>query len=252
MNPKVWAEAFSVAVSSFVSLSGHVKRDLSTSLLTCAMLLGLYAGAQVIAEGGDFEAGIYRAFAMTDAYREEAARRRQADQLQAELRVITDANRVIQQRLHDLLDHTPTAARVRVAVFHNGVYSLSGFGMLRFDIVHAAARPGRTVGQFDANVPISQMNDYLPNLIQGECTLLNISELRDVAAAERLRRLNISTSLACPIRNASKQLIAGLFASWDIGDPLPVDFHETMRVHRELAAQIGVALEIRPPLRNAR
>ncbi len=246
MNPKAWAAAFKTFVAAFILLQQTIKKDLPSSLLT-VLLLGLaYTGSQVVAEDWDLKAGLQRAFLQSDSDKAESGKVRSAEALQQELRMTERSNRQIQARLRWIMASVPTASRTRVAVIHNGAYSLTGAALLRFDITHGEAKAGRTVGDFVTNAPLSQWADYLDHLIRDECVLVQLSEMKDPAAIDQLRRLNISKFLVCPIANANRQILGGLFTSWDIGDGAPDDMEAVIKLHREAAALIGVSLELRP------
>lgn len=246
LDPKKWAEAFKIGVDSAIKLKNNIKRDGFSSLLTAGLLVFVYAGAMVVAEGGDLARGLARAFLVSDAKRAEVVRREMAADMQAELRVTQLANQQIQLRLIRLLVGTPTAARARVAVFHNGVFTVTGVGLLRFDVTHVEAKPGRAIGEMPVNVPLSQMSDYLSALLAGKCVVVEVGALRDTAAVARMRRLNIAAFLACPIINAEGHILGALFTSWDDGDDLPADMNPVIALHQQAATEIALALDLRP------
>jgi hypothetical protein len=250
MDPKAWANAFKTSVSAFVRLKNNIKRDFFSSFLTVFLGLFAYAGFHVIATESVNE-GLKRAFLMTNADRLEAARQASAEIMQRELQLAAVANETILVILRDTLTKAPSAARLRVAVFHNGIFTVTGAGILRFTVTHASAKPGRSSGPTTLGVPLSQMGDYLPALVRDECTWVRQADVSDLSAQARLREMNIALFLACPVVNAHKQILGGVFMSWDYGDAVPAtpeDRKAAEAVLRASAPPIAVALDLRPSL----
>ena len=246
MNFRAFAEAFKICVDSFIRLSNHVKRELPSSLTTVGLLIFLYAGSAVIAEG-DFISGMQRAFSLSDVSKEELLRERQAEKMQIKLHNTMFVNQQISERLSTFLENNPSVARIRIGVIHNGTFTITGTSLLKFDITHAEAKPGRFVGEFISNMPLKQWNDFLDVLVmQKDCTFVETKSMKEQAAFERERRLAIKAFLACPILNGSNQILGGLFVSWDDGDTIPEDKTKIIQDSKLVAAQIGVALEPRP------
>lgn len=214
-------------------------------VLTLGMQLTVYAGWNIVREGSVTE-GLRVAFA--DSKAEHVARKAKA--MQAELHAIAASDRVIHQHLVNILDRMPTAARVRLAVIHNGVTGVTGVGMLRFDVTHAAASPGRDSGAMVANQPLSDWIDYLNTLLAGQCSFMTVAAIHSLSARVRMEQLGMQAFLVCPTVDSQNMMLGALFVSWDRTDPLPdPGTLATMTADlRGTASQIAVALDMRPKL----
>lgn len=243
-NPKVWADAFRSVVNSAIRLKNHVKKDFFSSLLTVVLALFVYGGWHVVNQGG-VESGFKSAFVWTAESRRAAGKQSMAAQLQTEIRLTQQANKLILGRLNRLVAETPGASRSRVHVIHNGVFTVTGTGLLRYSITHAAARAGRSPGPYESDTPLSQMADYLDTLFDKGCKLIDVSVLREPGAVAKHRELGVARFLACPITNTANQILGALVTQWDAGDAAPDDMRAVLALHHEMAAQIAIALELK-------
>ncbi|MEJ0017062.1 MAG: hypothetical protein WDN25_10940 [Acetobacteraceae bacterium] len=215
-------------------------------MVTVILLLFLYAGWHVRDEG-DILTGLQVAFVDTRAYRAEHARELEAAMLQAELRQAAHTDRLIGQLLSALLTRAPLAARVRLAVVHNGLTGVTGVALLRFDIVNATAAAGHSVGTFVVNQPLSDWSDFLPGLVSGRCQHRMTSSGSNLSMRARLDSLGAGGFLACPVVDIQDRMLGALFITWDTTDPPPSG--EAMAALSDYAISIGTqvasALDLR-------
>lgn len=244
IDPRAWADAFRSVVDTAITLKNNVKRDFFSSLLTVVLALFCYAGWHVVNQGSVTD-GLKAAFVWSDSAKMGVAGQRLARQLQAEIRLTQSANKLIQGKLNALVAATPGASRSRVHVIHNGVFTVTGVGILRHDVTHAAAKAGRAPGPYETNTPLSQMTDFLDALIENRCKKMEVASMKDSGASFRLRELGVSRFLACPIYNESKQLLGALVTHWDEADLSPEDMNMVISSHLQYAAQIAVALDLK-------
>lgn len=244
IDPKAWADAFKSIVNSAIRLKDNIKRDFFSSLLTVVLALFVYAGWHVVNQGS-FADGLKAAFVWSGNTKAGAAGQRLATQLQAEIKLTQHANKLIQSRLQAVVAATPGASRSRVHVIHNGVFTVTGVGLLRYDVTHAAARAGRSPGAYESNTPLSQMTDYLDSLIGHQCRQMEVASLKDPGASYKMKELGVSVFLACPIYNSADQLLGALLTQWDEGDLLPEDMPAVISAHKQIAAQIAIALDLK-------
>lgn len=201
-------------------------------VLTIVLLAALLMSVLTAREGG-----------VRPAVRLLLEKPRTADAMQVELRTVARRDEVLERLMEAVLAKAPTAGRVRLAVIHNGEVGLTGVGLLRFDITHATANPGYTVGPLVTNGPLSDWNAYLTKFLAAECVS---SGLEDMASEERARMVDLGVSwrLGCPLMDIQGRLLGGLFITWPVGAALPDD--AAMRALGDatklVAAQIAAAM----------
>ena len=163
--------------------------------------------------------------------------------MQRELRAVERRDEAINDLLKAELAKAPTAARVRVAVIHNGAVGLTGIGLLRFDITHALARHGYSVGTLLTNAPLSDWNLYLSHLLAGNCSIAG-REAMGTAERARMEELGVSERLACPVVDIQGRLLGGLFVTWPTGVVIPrgADMADLVSFSKSIAAQIAAAM----------
>ncbi len=201
-------------------------------LLTVVMMTGMLVSVVSVREGG-LQAGLLLLLNNPHA----------SDTMQRELRTVARRDAVIDGLLRALLAKAPTAARIRLAIIHNGEIGLTGVGLLRFDITHGVARQGFAVGSFVTNGPLSDWNSYLAKLLAAQCS---VAGLEDMSPAEkgRMVELGVQDRLACPVADIQGRLLGGLFITWPIGAAVPED--SDMRALQDttqaIAAQVAAAM----------
>ncbi len=204
---------------------------LRTPVLTIMLLSGVVLGVLSIREGG-LRPGLQKLLTNPDA----------SNSLQRELHGVARRDQVIDGLLTAVLVKAPTAARVRLGIIHNGEVGLSGIGLLRFDITHASARSGFSVGVFISNAPLSDWKPVLGKFLADQCFQ---AALDDLSAASRARMVEMGSNeaLACPVVDIQGRLLGGLFVSWPVGAVLPQgnDMVAFTEFTRSIAAQIAAA-----------
>jgi hypothetical protein len=214
--------------------------------LTAALLTILYAGYHVIHESS-VARGLWVAFFETNAGRAIRLREREDAILQAEMRQLAEANRVIDRLLESLLDKTRNVARVRLDVVHNGVTGVTGLGLLRYDTTNAIAGAGHAPGPLVQNRPLTEWGGFLRDMLEGHCQLYVPDELRSSALRGRLETLNVGTILVCPVIDVQERLLGGVFMLWDTGTRTPEgpDLEALMTKAQLVGRQVASVLDLR-------
>ena len=238
------ANAFSTVVDAFGRLTSTVGKHFASSLMTVFMLFLCYAGYEAIQAGSVGEALKVLITSRETRLAQEAQAK--AERMQSELRLISDSNQAVQRSLGQLLGAKTGAVRARYALIHNGIATLAAQPVLKWDVMSAAAIRGRAAGDLITNQPLSTWVDYLPTMINGQCAMVRYDALTDPATRARMTELGIIAFLACPVQNASGQMIGGLFLSWDDPVEIPADIGPVISVTRDAANRIGAAYDLRP------
>jgi hypothetical protein len=226
--------------------NSHLFRSLIDKFVTLAIFAAAFTGWSMHREGS-ISAGITAAWETRLGTDERQAGER-ALILQIELRNTASADRVIQSNLESLLGQlSPTPARVRIGLIHNGITGLTAIPMLKFDVTHAFASPGRVAGALIVAQPLSDWSDYLDEMVRGNCVVRRFSDIKNPASAARLAMLRIDLFVACPIKSLTGRVMGGLFVSWDRGDPIPNEEVVKMMIPTIFgtANQIASVLDIR-------
>ncbi len=239
---------FNAVMETLSHLRRPVGRLVVQPVMTAALLTALWAGYNCVREWSIAD-GLWVAFFETNAGRASRLRERDDAILQAELRHLAGANKVIDQLLESVLEHAPNAARVRLDVVHNGVTGLTGIGLLRYDITNSVAGPGHSAGPLVQNRPLSEWSDLLPEMLEGVCQIYVADTLRSPAIRARLETLNVGTILVCPVSDVQGRLLGGVFLLWDTGTRIPEGAElETLTTFvRQVGRQIATVLDLRVP-----
>jgi hypothetical protein len=235
-----------IVVALIGSLRPPVVTVLIQPMMTVGVLLCLYAGWHIRDEGS-VAAGLRVAFVDTRADRETEQQALVAALLQAELHQYAKAGKLIDQVLSVLIQHSASAARIRLGVIHNGVSGLTGTSLLRYDITNAVALPGRDPGASVVNAPLSIWNDFLPALLAGKCQLIGLQEASNFELRSRLQALGANSLLACPVTDIEGKLLGGLFSNWDAADPPPAgeQLQAVIDLNQHVGGQIASVLNLR-------
>ena len=248
---KTLADFLSILKATFElasKLRQPVLKAILQPLATVLLLLVLYAGWHVQNEG-DLRAGLRVAFLDTRASRAAREHDLEVAILRAELYQAAETDRLIDQLLTSVLQHAPQAARVRLAVVHNGVTGLTGIGLLRYDITNAVAAPGHTPGMAIQNQPLSEWSMILPPLLAGHCDLNTVEGMVSPVARARLLEMGAVAVLVCPVSDLHGAVLGALFVLWDRGDTPPCN-EELVALKdytQRVGAQIAAALDLLVP-----
>ena len=159
---------------------------------------------------------------------------------QTESRQAVAANKLIDRLMTTVLDHSPGAARVRLALIRNEM------ARLRYDVTNSVALRGRWIGSPRSDQPLSDWSDFLPALLAGQCVLHRILDVRMAAPAFGFPSSRPSIVLVCPVGGAGGHLLGALFIMWD-GDAQPPE-HAALRSlmveGKRVATQIAAVLEL--------
>ena len=218
-------------------------------VMTATLLIGLYGGYHVVHESSLLD-GIRVAFLESNAARATRLREREDATVQAELRHLAESNKVIDRLLESLIDQTPTVARARLDIIHNGMTGVTGMGLLRYDVTNSVAGPGHTSGPLVQNRSLSEWADFLPELLAGRCRLYALEELRNLQFRTRLESINVGTFLICPVADQQARLLGAILLFWDGGTRVPdgAELEHLMAVSRQAGLQIATVLDLREPV----
>lgn len=235
------------ALLDFINGLGRPTRNaLLQPLATVLLLLALYAGWHIQDEGS-VARGLRVAFLDTRAGRAARDRDLEAAILRAELYQAAESDRLINQLLTALLQHSPHAARVRLGVIHNGVSGITGIGLLRYDMTNAVAAPGHSAGEIMQNQPLSDWSELLPKLLTGHCDMAEVAQMANLISRVRLQGMGATAVLACPVADIHGTLLGSVFVLWDVGDepPQAEDMAALKEYAQRIGAQIAAALDLR-------
>lgn len=162
---------------------------------------------------------------------------------QAELLAAAKSDRLVMGVLARLLSETPAAARVRVALVHDGTVSLAAMHMMHFSTTHALAAPGYDPGEMLQDQPLSRWSDFLAAIIaKPGCVLKRTGEMTDPVAVARMRAHGTDVVIICGIFSPGRQFIGAMFTSFDRLGYLPADLTAIMARNQRAAAEIGTAV----------
>jgi hypothetical protein len=235
-----------------LDLAGSLRQPVLNAVLqpfaTALLLLALYAGWHVQNEG-DLRTGLRVAFLDTRASRAAREHEIEAAIMRAELYQAAETDRLIDQLLSAVLQRAPQAARVRLAVVHNGVTGITGIGLLRYDVTNAVAAPGHTPGLSLQNQPLSEWSTVLPRLLAGHCELNPVDGLANPVARARLAEMGTVAALACPVSDVHGAVLGALIVQWDRGEAPPSgdELAALQEYAQRVGAQIAAALDLLVP-----
>jgi hypothetical protein len=141
--------------------------------------------------------------------------------LDAEIRESARSDSRIREYLSALLRRVSGVARIRLGIIHDGTIGVAGSPLLRFDITHAVAVPGRVAGDLVQNQPTTGWVSSLPDLLAGSCHYQETTRMDYVAARDRLMSMGTAATVTCPVTNMHGQLLGALFVQFDSIDAVP-------------------------------
>jgi hypothetical protein len=159
---------------------------------------------------------------------------------QTESRQAVAANQLIDRLMKTVLDLSPGAARVRLALVRNETERL------RYDVTNSVALRGRWIGSARSGQPLSDWSDFLPALLAGQCVLHRILDVRMAAPAFGFPSSRPSIVLVCPVGGPGGHLVGAIFIMWD-GDARPPEhlaLRGLMAEGKRVATQIAAVLEL--------
>jgi hypothetical protein len=164
-------------------------------------------------------------------------------QMQIELRLVAKRDALINRIMDGALSQSPTAARIRLGLVHNGAYGLAGASILRYDITHARAREGYSAGQLSVNSPLSNWAAFSDSLVHGQCVADGFDKW---SAQERLVLLEMGADfrVICPVIAPDKLLLGALYMTWSGGPhPTLLEIEKLNDVLLNAGRQIAIAVE---------
>ena len=171
--------------------------------------------------------------------------------LQAELKQTAVSEALVNKQLTALLHLTPNAARIRVAVIHNGVVGTTGISILRYDTTTVVANSGRVPGPFIVNQPLKGWVRTLPSLLAGECVDYPTADIEVLAERERVESMGTLYILTCPVMDINHQLLGSMFIHWDVLSEVPVGkaMERLKEEAKSTGRQVAIALDLRQHIR---
>lgn len=166
------------------------------------------------------------------------------DQMQMELMQASIQDELIKGIMSDVLAKSVNAARIRLAVIHNGTVSLAGATMLRYDITHSIAREGFSSGSLHVNSPLSNWS-YLADM-RGRTCVNNGPDKWSSTERAILAEMGADYRLICPVIDPKGRLLGALYLTWQNGTAHPPadDIVSLSSVMMASGQQIAVALAI--------
>ena len=221
-------------------------RLLIQPVVTVVILLAIYVGS-IVLRAPSLTEGLYAVFIDTDTDRLARAQALETAVIQTELHHLAESNQMVDRLLEGLTAHSSSIARARLDVIHNGVKGVTGMGLLRYDVTNAVPGAGHTGGPLAINQPLSEWSEFLSDLLNGDCRLLNPAVLHSAAIRARLESMNTGTILVCPVSDFQGRLLGAIVIGWDVGTALPddLDMKSLMHAAKDAGMRIAAVLDLR-------
>lgn len=161
------------------------------------------------------------------------------DRMQAELKRAARRDILINDILTDILKQSPTAARVRLGVLHNGAVGLNGVSLFRYDITNSRAREGYAPGPITSNSPLATWS-YVNAMLANEC----VADGPDKWTPQEkmvLAEMGVGFRLICPVIDQQAHLQGALYMTWSNG---PHDPPERIKVLSDYMRDRGRAIAL--------
>lgn len=232
-------------------LSTRSLRVFGPAIATVGLQMMLYVGWNCVQQGSLAD-GLRAAFVDNQADSELRRRNAYTAVTAAEIREMAHATELIDNSMNKIRN-TANAARARLAVIHNGALGVTGAALMRFDIIHAVAAPGRSVGEMVHDGPLADWAYYMPILMRDECDARSVADMKfpsNGMERARMEAMNVAYRLACPVADNDGVLLGGLFLTWDQNDHIPqgAEMAKIVEATRIAARQIATTLSIKPGL----
>jgi hypothetical protein len=203
----------------FEDSTGDVKRGITYGTVFFIMWLFIYLASFCIREES-LTKGVVAAYAHSWLSVTSSNTTSIHSELALEIGERRDA--VTRRILYDILHKATGAARVRLALIHNGVATINGIDLLRYDMTESVATPGHNPGDAAVNEPLSNWSpDLLPSINSHECALNHVPEIQNLVRREKLLELGADYALGCPVVDVNNQIFGAVIISWDAGTVPP-------------------------------
>jgi hypothetical protein len=244
-----FAEGFKLLAQGFAHAPGEIRKALIHGSVYVSLFGLVYVAAfqvRVATVAGEIELGRGLHEAYAHSWISPASGYSQVHS-QAALRAGIYSDSVVSILLNRVLATAADSSRVRLALIHDGVTTITGVDMLRFDVTAAVAAPGRSPGELLENRPLTEWApDYLPSLIKHDCKAQSVASLQNVIRRERLGAIGATWVLDCPVIDPSDQVLGSILVTWDGNDKPPTgkDLGDLMDKIKIYGYQIGSALDM--------
>jgi hypothetical protein len=150
-------------------------------------------------------------------------------------------NRLISAALAKLLEDVPHASVARVALIHATEPTVAGAQRLAIDHANTMVPPGRTVPEYQRNIPLSQWNEDMEAYAARRCVVHQTRQLANAEFRERLLPLQVVYYIACPLVGANGIVYGAVFLTWDdlANIPQPADLDAVVKQVRSVTVMIG-------------
>jgi hypothetical protein len=137
---------------------------------------------------------------------------------QAALEASMQSDFVTRRILTEVLHEAPASSRARLALIHDGIATITGVDLLRFDITQSVAAPGHTPGSVFVNEPLADWTpDLLPALSKHECALSEVANMENLARKQRLEEMGATWVMGCPVIDVYDRIFGAILVTWDVG-----------------------------------
>jgi hypothetical protein len=227
-------------VGAFLGSARPLASALRSPLLTVVLITALVLAVAAKREGG-LQAGFD--LLLTDPHA--------IDTLQHDLSETARRDKLTDDLLRRILAEAPTAARVRLAIIHNGTVGLNGVGLLRYDVTHAIARPGFSPGRLSSNGTLSDWIPFLNEMLASRCTYETLATAEQ-KTHDKMLEFGESSRMSCPVIDFQDHLLGGMFVSWQDGTTpaAPAELTRLEAYTKAAGLQIAAAMIATTPTPN--
>jgi hypothetical protein len=125
---------------------------------------------------------------------------------------------LVNTELSSLLQDLGNASRVRVELIQSAIHTPGrALPLYRFSTRFIKSVPGVEPGPYVVDLPLSEWNDFLPDLIDKQCITQRTTQTLPSAGKERFDAMNVGTFIACPMIDSRGFLVGALFVNWSKG-----------------------------------
>lgn len=213
------ADGILALIRVVLTLKGRLGTLFLASLINAVVFFSLTA-MWITAREGNIRAA-YQVLFEPSSSAAERERETRIAVAQAQLRQEVVNEAMIKEHLTGFLSRNSTAARVRIAIIHNGTVGVGDNHVWKFDIISAVAASGRYPGVLVQNESLVSWAHFLPELLAGRCVTYTVASMQRTAGRDRLEGMGVLQVLTCPIRMPTGELLGAMFTMYDRADDVP-------------------------------
>jgi hypothetical protein len=238
-------DTFKLLAEGFAKATGEVKVAMVHAVVYFGFFLVIFTGSYIIREESVTK-GLMMAY--DRSWLSPASNPYSQLHSQEALQRGVQSDRIIASILTDILHESSDAARVRLALIHDGIATITGVDLLKFDVINSIAAPGRAPGDLLSNLSLTEWSpDLIPSLLAHNCEVTKVDNMQNAVRRNRLLSMNVAVELACPVIDVNDQVFGSVFVHWDNHDTVPNDgqLKALMQTVKEDGRRIGTALDLR-------